>query len=76
MTLDDARKIVAKVSETLDDDAKIIWGAQILEDLDKVVKTMVVITGVKSDQIRGKKRIEESKNEKLDDFIDNFSDER
>jgi cell division protein FtsZ len=31
MTLEDARKIVAKVSETLDDDAKVIWGAQIME---------------------------------------------
>ncbi len=58
MTLEDARKIVAKVSETLDDDAKIIWGAQIMEDLHKIIKTMVVITGVKSDQIRGRKRIE------------------
>ncbi len=58
MTLEDARKIVAKVSETLDEDAKIIWGAQIVEDLNKIIKTMVVITGVKSDQIRGKKRIE------------------
>jgi len=59
MTLEDARKIVSKVSETLDEDAKIIWGAQVVEDLNKVIKTMVVITGVKSDQIRGRKRIEE-----------------
>jgi cell division protein FtsZ len=59
MTLEDARKIVAKVSETLDEDAKIIWGAQINDDLNKVIKTMVVITGVKSEQIRGRKRIEE-----------------
>lgn len=68
MTLEDARKIVAKVSETLDDDAKIIWGAQIMEDLNKVVKTMVVITGVKSDQIRGKKRIEQM-NKEIDDEL-------
>lgn len=59
MTLEDARKIVSKVSETLDEDAKIIWGAQIVEDLNKVIKTMVVITGVKSDQIRGRKKVEE-----------------
>lgn len=56
LTLEDARMIVAKVSETLEDDARIIWGAQIMEDLNKVVKTMVVITGVKSDQIRGGKK--------------------
>ncbi|MCA9497524.1 MAG: cell division protein FtsZ, partial [Nanoarchaeota archaeon] len=60
MTLEDAKKIVSKVSETLDDDAKIIWGAQIMDDLNKVIKTMVVITGVKSEQIRGRKRIEKA----------------
>jgi cell division protein FtsZ len=56
MTLEDARKIVAKVSETLEEDAKIIWGAQIMDDLNKVIRTMVVITGVKSEQIRGRKK--------------------
>ena len=61
MALDDAKKVVSKISETLDDDAKIIWGAQVMEDLNKVIKTMVVITGVKSDQIRGKKRLEDEK---------------
>jgi len=73
MTLEDARKIVAKVSETLDDDAKIIWGAQINEDLNKVIKTMVVITGVRSEQIRGRKKrekqISESNNELGLEFI-------
>ncbi|MFT4244351.1 MAG: cell division protein FtsZ [Candidatus Woesearchaeota archaeon] len=63
MTLEDARKVVAKVSETLDEDAKIIWGAQIMDDLEKVVKTMVVITGVKSDQIRGRKKAEKERKE-------------
>ena len=63
MTLEDAKKIVAKISETLDDDAKIIWGAQIVEDLEKVIKTMVVITGVKSDQIRGKEKVQKEKEE-------------
>jgi cell division protein FtsZ len=58
MSLEEARIIVEKVSENLDDDAHLIWGAQIMEDLDKVIKTMVVITGVKSDQIGGAKRVE------------------
>lgn len=65
MTLEDAKNIVAKVSETLEEDAKIIWGAQIMDDLNKVIKTMVVITGVKSDQIRGRKKREEL-NENID----------
>jgi cell division protein FtsZ len=69
LTLDDARKIVAKVSETLEEDAKIIWGAQIMEDLNKVVKTMVVITGVKSDQIRGKKKVQKLNDESVDEEL-------
>ncbi len=68
MTLEDARKIVAKVADTLEDDAKIIWGAQIMDDLNKVIKTMVVITGVKSDQIRGKKK-SEARVENIDDEL-------
>lgn len=68
MTLEDARKIVAKVSETLDDEAKIIWGAQIMEDLNKVIKTMVVITGVKSDQIRGAKKAQQ-RDKDIDDEL-------
>ncbi len=68
MTLEDARKIVAKVSETLDEDAKIIWGAQIMDDLEKVIKTMVVITGVKSEQIRGRKKVEEEQRQLDDDL--------
>ena len=69
MTLEDARKIVAKVSETLEDDAKIIWGAQIMDDLNKVIKTMVVITGVKSDQIRGRKKKTEANAENVDEEL-------
>jgi len=68
MTLEDARKVVAKVSETLEEDAKIIWGAQITEDLNKVIKTMVVVTGVKSEQIRGMKKREQT-NKEIDDEL-------
>ncbi|MEE9525589.1 MAG: cell division protein FtsZ [Candidatus Woesearchaeota archaeon] len=53
MTLDEARKVVETISERLNDDAKIIWGAQISKDLDKTIRVMLVITGVKSPQIFG-----------------------
>ena len=53
LTLDESRKIVENVAERLDGRAKIIWGAQIYKDLDKIVRTMIIITGVKSDQIFG-----------------------
>ncbi len=55
MTLDEARKVVETVSEKLDEDARIIWGAQIYDDLPKTIRTMLIVTGVKSSQIFGKK---------------------
>lgn len=53
MTLDEARKVVETVSERLDENARIIWGAQISEDLQKTIRTMLIVTGVKSSQIFG-----------------------
>ncbi len=56
MTLEEARKVVETVSERLDPDAKIIWGAQIYDDLQKNIRCMLIITGVKSAQIFGPAR--------------------
>lgn len=53
LTLDESRRIVETVSERLDPKAKIIWGAQIYKDLEKTIRTMLIITGVRSDQIFG-----------------------
>jgi len=54
MTLEEAKKVVECVSEKLDDDARLIWGAQISEDLDKTMRVLIIVTGVSSPQIRGK----------------------
>ena len=76
MTLDEAKKIVETVSERLDPDAKIIWGAQISEDLNNIIRTILIVTGVKSSQIFGTgKRMsdvkkEETANELGIEFID------
>jgi cell division protein FtsZ len=56
MTLNEARKVVDTVAQHLDEDAKIIWGAQIYKDLQKTLRVMLVITGVKSEQIFGTTR--------------------
>jgi len=53
MTLDEARKVVETISEKLDEDARIIWGAQIYKDMEKTIRTMLIVTGVKSSQITG-----------------------
>jgi len=53
MTLDEARKIVEAISEKVSEDARIIWGAQIYEDMANTIRTMLIVTGVKSSQIFG-----------------------
>jgi cell division protein FtsZ len=55
LTLEEARKIVDAVSSKLDEDARIIWGAQISDDLSNMIRTMLIVTGVKSTQILGSK---------------------
>ncbi len=54
MTLAEAQAVVQKISDQLDEDARIIWGAQIDEDLEGIMKVMLIITGVQSSQITGK----------------------
>ena len=54
MTLDEARRVVEAVSERLNEEATLIWGAQIYKDLDKTLRVMLIVTGVKSSQIFGK----------------------
>lgn len=63
MTLDEARSVVEEVSKKLDEDAKLIWGAQISEDMQNVIRTLLIVVGVHSPQIFGSRKIE---NEKID----------
>jgi len=56
LTLDEARQIVETVTERLDEDARVIWGAQVSEDLDDTVRTLLIVTGVHSPQIFGERR--------------------
>ncbi len=53
MSLDEARLIISTVGEKLSPDAKMIWGAQISPEMEKSIRVMLIITGVKSPQITG-----------------------
>ncbi len=55
LSLDEYKIVVQKIGEQLSPDAKIISGAQISLDLEKSIKVMIIITGVKSPQISGEK---------------------
>ncbi len=56
MSLEEAKGVVEEVSQKLDPDANIIWGAQIVPDLKNTIRAMLVVTGVKSPQIFGPKQ--------------------
>ena len=53
LSLDETKAVVEFVGQKLSEDAKLIWGAQISEDMDKALRVMLIITGVRSSQILG-----------------------
>jgi len=63
MTLDEVARIGELVTESLDEDANVIWGARISEDMKGKVTVMTIMTGVKSPWILGKVDQSERKRE-------------
>ena len=53
MNLDECKTIIETVGEKLSPDAKLIWGAQISADMEKSIRVLLIVTGVKSSQILG-----------------------
>ncbi|MBU2522839.1 MAG: cell division protein FtsZ [Nanoarchaeota archaeon] len=53
LSLKEAKQVIEAVNKKLSPDAKLIWGAQISEDMDKTLKVMLIVTGVRSPQIMG-----------------------
>ncbi|MGD9275772.1 MAG: cell division protein FtsZ [Candidatus Pacearchaeota archaeon] len=53
MSLDECKAIIEHIGERLSPDAKLIWGAQIAEDMEKSIRVLLIVTGVKSSQILG-----------------------
>jgi len=70
MSLEEAKKVVETVSERVAEDARIIWGAQISEDLANTLKVMLIVTGVSSPQIFGpRKKISEKAREEIEEEL-------
>ncbi|MHA1829698.1 MAG: cell division protein FtsZ, partial [Candidatus Heimdallarchaeaceae archaeon] len=53
ITIKECQEIVEAVSSKINPDAKIIWGAQVIKELGDTIRSMLIITGVKSTQIYG-----------------------
>lgn len=53
MSLDEYRKIMEIITTKVSQEAKVISGAQISPDMEKTIKVLLIVTGVKSSQILG-----------------------
>lgn len=69
LTLNEARRVVETISERLDEDARIIWGAQISNDLENTLRVMLIVTGVTSPQIFGKKTAPPRKKKEMEEEL-------
>jgi cell division protein FtsZ len=54
LTISEAEKAAEEIQSRVHANARIIWGAAIDPSMDKSVRVMLVVTGVKSKQILGK----------------------
>jgi len=66
MTLDEVSKIGELVTETLDADANVIWGARVSEEMKGKLTVMTIITGVHSPWILGKLDTKEVRKEQTE----------
>lgn len=54
MSLDECKTVIESVGTKLSPSAKLIWGAQISPDMEKTMRVLLIVTGVKSAQIIGR----------------------
>ena len=54
LTLEEINRVGETVTETLDEDANVIWGARVSDDMKGKLMVMTIITGVKSTSIVGR----------------------
>ena len=64
LTLDEVSKVGDLITEALDADANVIWGARINNDLKGKVRIMTIVTGVNSPYVLGKSKKVEKKFDK------------
>jgi len=60
MSLDECKTIIELIGNRLNPDAKLIWGAQISAEMEKSIRVLIIVTGVKSSQIFGQRDSMES----------------
>ncbi len=54
LTLDEVNRVGEIVTQALDPDSQVIWGARVSEDMNNRLRVMTIITGVNSPYVLGK----------------------
>jgi len=61
MTVEEAEGALQEVYRMMNPEARIIWGVQTSDELKNTMRTLLVVTGVKSDQIYARKEMKKEK---------------
>jgi len=70
MSLDECKLIIENVGDKLSPEAKLIWGAQISPDMERSIRVLLIVTGVKSSQILGHgETVESKKHQEIEDEL-------
>ena len=70
MSLEECKVIIETVGQKLNPDAKLIWGAQLSDDMEKSIRVLLIVTGVKSTQIRGHgEKLEDIKHREIEEEL-------
>ncbi|KTG25110.1 cell division protein FtsZ [Haloferax profundi] len=69
MSIEEAEGVVEEIYDRIDPDARIIWGTSVDDELEGMMRTMIVVTGVESPQIYGRNgQVQEAAQERLEDI--------
>jgi len=69
MTLEEINKVGELVTAELDEDANVIWGARVEDDMKGKLVVMTIITGVTSPWIIGRREVRETRNAQIEDEL-------
>ena len=70
MSLDECKAVMEAVGDKLGPNAKMIWGAQISEDMEKSLRVLLIVTGVQSSQILGEgQSIKQKKHQEIEEEL-------
>jgi cell division protein FtsZ len=61
MTVEEAEGALQEVYRMMNPEARIIWGVQISPELKNMIRTLLIVTGVKSEQIYARKELKKEK---------------